>query len=150
MFRDHDGHIVRVTTGACIPGHKFFSLCCDDVFDLAIDHTHIMRRYGKCLRINVYVVTRQIFHAVANRTALFIVVQPHIHWFGLGHVVQYKAIEEMKVRGLRCYKIGLRCYPQDDGVTEKDITISEFKQGFSTHLFPQFVLQHIVESVSSG
>lgn len=64
----------------------------------------------------------------------------------LGHVVQYRAIEEMKARGLRWYKIGFRCYPQDDGVNEKEVSISEFKQGFATHLIPQYVLQTELKS----
>lgn len=68
----------------------------------------------------------------------------------VGHVVQHRAIAEMKVRGLRWYKIGLRCYSQDDGVTEKEVSISEFKQGFATHLFPQYILRHSVESISCG
>jgi FemAB family protein len=60
----------------------------------------------------------------------------------VGHVIQYLAIEEMKVRGLRWYKIGQRYYAQEDGVTEKQVTISEFMQGFNSHLLPKYILQH--------
>jgi len=64
----------------------------------------------------------------------------------LGHVVQYRAIEEMKKRGLRWYKIGSRPYPADlPAPTEKEISIGEFKHGFATHLFPQYVLRHHIK-----
>ena len=59
----------------------------------------------------------------------------------LGHVVQYRAVEEMKARGLRWYKIGARPYPADKpSPTEKELSIAEFKQGFASHLFPCFRL----------
>jgi FemAB family protein len=61
----------------------------------------------------------------------------------LGHVVQYRAIELMKSRKLRWYKIGQRHYPSEQPVaSDKEISISEFKQGFATHLFPHFILFH--------
>lgn len=61
----------------------------------------------------------------------------------LGHVVQYHAIAEMKRRGLSWYKVGRRAYASDTPVpTQKEITISEFKQGFASHVFPAFCLQH--------
>lgn len=60
----------------------------------------------------------------------------------LGHVVQYHAIEEMKQRGLRWYKIGAKAYPTNQpSPTTKEIDISNFKQGFSSHLFPHYHLQ---------
>ncbi|OQA34680.1 MAG: hypothetical protein BWY57_00316 [Betaproteobacteria bacterium ADurb.Bin341] len=61
----------------------------------------------------------------------------------LGHVVQYRAIEAMKQRGVRWYKLGLRCYPADDPApADKDLAIADFKQGFASHLFPRYVIQH--------
>ncbi len=57
----------------------------------------------------------------------------------LGHVVQYHAIEEMKSRGLRWYKLGARVYSGDTpSPSDKEITISNFKQGFASHLFPRY------------
>ena len=64
----------------------------------------------------------------------------------LGHVVQYRAIEEMKSRGLRWYKIGMRPYSAElPTPTEKELSIAEFKQGFGANLFPQYVLRHEVK-----
>jgi FemAB family protein len=61
----------------------------------------------------------------------------------LGHVVQYHAIEEMKRRGLRWYKLGARAYPSDEPApTDKEMTISDFKQGFASHLLPRYGLRH--------
>lgn len=58
----------------------------------------------------------------------------------LGHVVQYRAIEEMKARGLRWYKIGLRPYAADvPPPTEKELSIAEFKQGFAPLVWPRYV-----------
>ncbi|MCX6237724.1 MAG: FemAB family protein [Bacteroidia bacterium] len=63
----------------------------------------------------------------------------------LGHVVQYIAIQELKAKGIRWYKIGLRPYRLDIPTpTEKEISIGQFKQGFGTHLFPKFILRHPV------
>jgi FemAB family protein len=55
----------------------------------------------------------------------------------LGHVVQYRAIEEMKRRNIRWYKLGQRSYPGDvPEPSSKELSISDFKQGFASHLFP--------------
>jgi len=68
----------------------------------------------------------------------------------LGHVVQYRAIELMKGRGLRWYKIGQRPYASEQPpATEKELSIAEFKHGFATHLFPQYVLHHDVKSTDT-
>lgn len=59
----------------------------------------------------------------------------------LGHIVQYRAIQEMKRRGCRWYSIGRRYYPSDIPTpTEKELSISHFKEGFSSHLIPIFSL----------
>ena len=64
----------------------------------------------------------------------------------LGHVIQYRAIEEMKERGIRWYKLGLRSYPADIPIpTKKEIQIGDFKQGFSSHLFPRYLLKHEIK-----
>jgi len=63
----------------------------------------------------------------------------------LGHVVQYRAIEEFKNRGVRWYKIGARPYRSETPTpTDKEVSISEFKQGFASHVFPQYRLTHKV------
>lgn len=68
----------------------------------------------------------------------------------LGHVVQYCAIEELKKRDVRWYKLGARPYPTNVPVpSAKEISIGEFKQGFASHLFPRIVLEHIVPKVLS-
>lgn len=54
----------------------------------------------------------------------------------LGHLVQMRAIEEMKAMGMRWYKIGERLYPGDlPAPTEKELGIAHFKEGFATHVF---------------
>lgn len=64
----------------------------------------------------------------------------------LGHLVQYRAIEELKRRGQRWYKIGERPYASDNPApTAKEISIGEFKQGFASHMFPRFELEHPVD-----
>lgn len=61
----------------------------------------------------------------------------------LGHVVQYRAIEEMKRRGVRWYKLGIRYYPSETPApSDKEMAISSFKQGFASHLFPRYLVHH--------
>ena len=61
----------------------------------------------------------------------------------LGHLVQYRAITELKKLGVRWYKIGARPYIQDSTKpTDKEISIGKFKQGFATHIFPYYCLTH--------
>lgn len=56
----------------------------------------------------------------------------------LGHVVQQVAIERLKSLGLRWYRLGERAYPQDQPApSAKQIAISDFKQGFASHLLPR-------------
>jgi FemAB family protein len=54
----------------------------------------------------------------------------------LGHAVQQRAIEMFKSLGVRWYLIGERFYSQSQyAPSAKEVAISEFKQGFSSHLF---------------
>lgn len=63
----------------------------------------------------------------------------------VGHVVQYRAIEELQRRGCKWYRIGTRFYPSDNPPpSEKELRISHFKQGFASHVFPSFQLTHSV------
>jgi FemAB family protein len=60
----------------------------------------------------------------------------------LGHVVQYRAIEELQRRGCRWYRLGVRRYPQDDVVpSDKELSISVFKEGFASHVFSSFLMK---------
>jgi len=59
----------------------------------------------------------------------------------LGHVVQYRAITELKQRGCRWYRIGTHCFPGDQPTpSAKELSIASFKEGFASHAFPGFVL----------
>lgn len=61
----------------------------------------------------------------------------------LGHVIQYRAIEEMKRRNIRWYKLGQRSYPSDvPEPSSKELSISDFKQGFASHLIPIHVIRY--------
>jgi FemAB family protein len=54
----------------------------------------------------------------------------------LGHIVQWQAIQEMKKRKVHWYKIGVTSYPGDvPKPTDKEMSISHFKEGFATHHF---------------
>jgi len=65
----------------------------------------------------------------------------------LGHVVQYVAIEHLKSLGISWYKLGPRYYPSSSPApSAKEISISEFKQGFASHLLPAFFITHPVTS----
>jgi len=60
----------------------------------------------------------------------------------LGHVVQHRAIERMKADGRKWYKIGERSYFQDSPrPTEKEVSISSFKEGFASHVFLKCVFR---------
>jgi len=59
----------------------------------------------------------------------------------LGHMIQYHAIKEMKERKLKWYRLGSRFYKEDPGnVDGKRVSISNFTQGFLTHMFPRIHL----------
>lgn len=61
----------------------------------------------------------------------------------LGHVVQFRAIEELKNRGVHWYKIGLKSLTTDTPTpTEKELSIGDFKSGFATHVFPKYIIDH--------
>ena len=60
----------------------------------------------------------------------------------LGHVVQYVALEEMQRRDLKWYKLGYRPFPQERSeASEKERSIAFFKEGFCTHLMPEYLVQ---------
>ena len=61
----------------------------------------------------------------------------------LGHIVQYRAIQELKKRGIVWYKLGHRPYQTDQPTpTDKEVSIAEFKEGFASNIFPRFILNH--------
>ena len=63
----------------------------------------------------------------------------------LGHTVQYRAIKELKDRGVRWYKLGLRPYQSEvPAPLDKEVAIGKFKQGFASHMLPRFGLRHVV------
>jgi FemAB family protein len=65
----------------------------------------------------------------------------------LGHIVQYQAILELKKRGMRWHRLGVRPFlgsiPKP---SDKEISIGEFKQGFASHVFPRYLLRHAIIS----
>jgi FemAB family protein len=61
----------------------------------------------------------------------------------LAHAAQYEAIMELKRRGVLWYKLGARYFPNEvPAPTEKQLSISQFKQGFCSHFFPHYHLKH--------
>ena len=61
----------------------------------------------------------------------------------LGHVVQFLAIKEFKKRNVKWYKLGprpyLKTFPKS---SEKEISIAEFKNGFSTHMITRPIIEY--------
>lgn len=57
----------------------------------------------------------------------------------LGHVIQQVAIEHMKKLNLSWYYLGKKLFPKDR-VTDKELNISKFKEGFASKLVPRFEL----------
>jgi len=59
----------------------------------------------------------------------------------LGHMIQYHAIQEMKKRKIQWYRLGSRFYKEESmHVDKKRVSISNFTQGFMTHMFPRIEL----------
>jgi FemAB family protein len=63
----------------------------------------------------------------------------------LGHFVQLAIVEELKKRGLKWYKIGVLSNKYENPApSEKEINISQFKEGFASNFFPQYIIvQHL-------
>jgi FemAB family protein len=60
----------------------------------------------------------------------------------IGHPIQLKAIETLKKKGVLWYEIGQKHLKVDKGAaTEKELSISQFKEGFSTHVIAR---QHLI------
>ena len=59
----------------------------------------------------------------------------------LGHMIQYHAIKEMKKRKIKWYRLGYRFYKEEpEQIDNKRVNISNFTQGFLTHMFPRIEL----------
>ena len=60
--------------------------------------------------------------------------------FPLGHVAQHTAIQKFKIKSIGWYRIGERFYPKVSvNCSSKEVSISNFKQGFSDHLICRFI-----------
>ena len=58
----------------------------------------------------------------------------------LGHIIQFKAIEILKEKGVKWYYLGPRYFQQDyNSPSDKQIAIADFKEGFSTDIIPRFI-----------
>lgn len=65
----------------------------------------------------------------------------------LGHLVQFKAIEESKKRDFDFYFLGRRFFESDKPKpTKKEISISEFKEGFATYNISRYIITNKVAS----
>jgi FemAB family protein len=59
----------------------------------------------------------------------------------LGHLIQFKAIQELKSRGIKWYKIGPRSFKSDyTKPTDKELSIADFKHGFASHVYPKYIM----------
>ena len=64
----------------------------------------------------------------------------------LGHVVQIKAIETFKKNGVKWYEIGLKRLKIDKKPpTEKELSLTHFKEGFATHITAR---QHLTVAIN--
>jgi FemAB family protein len=61
----------------------------------------------------------------------------------LGHLIQFKAIQELKSRGIKWYKIGPRSFKSDSTLpTDKELSIADFKHGFASHVYPKYIMKN--------
>jgi FemAB family protein len=133
QFRDLHAHVAgRVTRSAQSWEHQYQSICTGDGFLI-----YLLDGADRMVGGGYFQTSRDegVYAVAAYDRALF--DKP------LGHVVQHRAIEVLKERGARWYKIGARPYPGETPVaTSKELSIADFKQGFATHFFPRYVLDH--------
>jgi FemAB family protein len=117
----------------------------DETWDLHLQDIETQRGFLVYLRDNTGRMIGGGFFNVSPNEGFYAVAAYDRSLFDkpLGHVVQYRAIEELQKRGIRWYKIGVRSYPSHlPAPSAKEIAISEFKEGFASHLFPKFMLRH--------
>ena len=61
----------------------------------------------------------------------------------LGHIVQFRAINELKRRCIKWYRIGHLPFKGDEVLpTEKYLNIGIFKKGFATKILPKYIFKH--------
>ena len=69
----------------------------------------------------------------------------------IGHLVQMTAIETLKARGAKWYRLGQRQYPGDiEPVSPKVLNIGHFKEGFATHMMARIMVNWSKENGSMG
>lgn len=67
----------------------------------------------------------------------------------LGHVVQALAIREMIRRRVKWYRIGARPFPGNAPHSDlKERSIAHFKEGFSSHLMPVYLMTHPIPTAA--
>ena len=64
----------------------------------------------------------------------------------IGHIAQHTAIEELKKRNIRFYKIGRKYFQNDiPNPSPKEISISHFKEGFASFIAPEFIQENQIK-----
>jgi FemAB family protein len=106
------------------------------------EHQRRMLTAGEALLVSLADAQGEMVGAgyfqITDREALYSVAAYDRSLFDkpLGHVVQARAIEEFKRRGLAWYKLGEMKFAGDpDRPNDKELSISAFKQGFASRLF---------------
>jgi FemAB family protein len=60
----------------------------------------------------------------------------------ISHIIQFYAIKEMKKRQIHWYYIGKRFYQHTlETPTDKELSISHFKEGFASHMIPALLIK---------
>lgn len=80
-------------------------------------------------------VAGALFHRSRDEALYAVAAEnPDRHGEPFGHLVQVFAIDHLRRLGVRWYHLGTRCY---EGVSDKEMQIAHFKEGFATHTFPR-------------
>jgi FemAB family protein len=80
------------------------------------------------------VVAGALFHASRDEAYYAVAAEnPAMHGKPFGHLIQWAAIRYMQERKLQWYHLGTRPY---EGVSDKEMQIAHFKEGWATDRFP--------------
>ena len=61
----------------------------------------------------------------------------------LGHIVQYRAIQEFKKKAIKWYRIGHLPFLGDEIIpSKKYLNIGNFKKGFATDIIPKYIFKN--------
>lgn len=108
----------------------------------AIKNAQAFLCYSRCPHTNKFVGGAFIYKTRDEALYAVAAYDRSLFHLPIGHIIQYKTILYLKEKCINIYRLGPKSFQTDNPEpSEKELAISIFKSGFTSHYKPQYILK---------